>query len=97
MTALTDLKAQLNIVDDDADDGLLNRKIAAAEASVSADIGAETPVSYADAPADLQEAILMKAAHLYENREAVLVGISANELPMGYADLIAPHRKWVFR
>ena len=96
LTALTDLKAQLNIIDDDADDDLLARKIAAAEASVSADIGAATPVVYADAPADLCEAILMKAAHLFENREAVLVGISAQELPLGYADLIAPHRKWVF-
>ena len=96
MTALLDLKAQLNIIDDDADDALLDRKIAAAEASVSADIGALTPVTYGDAPADLREAILMKAAHLFENREAVLVGISAQELPLGYADLIAPHRKWVF-
>lgn len=96
MTALLDLKAQLNIIDDDADDALLERKIAAAEASVSADIGAATPVTYGNAPADLREAILMKAAHLFENREAVLVGVSAHELPLGYADLIAPHRKWVF-
>lgn len=96
MTALSDLKAQLNIIDDNADDDLLIRKIAAAEASVSADIGAVTPVIYGDAPADLQEAILMKAAHLFENREAVLVGINATELPLGYSDLIAPHRKWVF-
>ncbi|WIJ24231.1 head-tail connector protein [Devosia sp. RR2S18] len=96
MTALTDLRAQLNIIDDNADDELLTRKIAAAEASVAADIGAETPVIYGDAPADLQEAILMKAAHLFENREAVLVGVGAQELPLGYADLIAPHRKWVF-
>lgn len=96
MTALSDLIAQLNIIDDEADEYLLMRKIAAAEASVSSDIGAETPITYGDAPADLREAILMKAAHLFENREAVLVGISAQELPMGYADLIAPHRKWVF-
>lgn len=96
MTALIDLKAQLNLIDDDADDALLERKVAAAEASVSADIGAVTPVNYDNAPADLREAILMKAAHLFENREAVVVGISAQELPLGYADLIAPHRKWVF-
>jgi uncharacterized phage protein (predicted DNA packaging) len=96
VTALLDLKAQLNIIDDETDDDLLERKIAAAEASVSADIGAVTPVTYDDAPADLREAIMMKAAHLFENREAVLVGISAQELPLGYADLIAPHRKWVF-
>lgn len=95
MTALASLKAQLNITDD-ADDDLLTGKIAAAEASVSADIGADDPVTYADAPADLREAILMLAAHFYENREAVLVGVGASPLPFGYEHLINPHRKWAF-
>lgn len=95
MTALADLKAQLNITDD-ADDALLERKIAAAEATVTGDIGAETPVAYGTAPADIGEAILMLAAHLYENREAVLVGVGAEALPLGYDHILQAHRKWVF-
>ena len=95
LTALADLKAQLNITDD-ADDALLERKIAAAEAAVTGDIGADDPVTYDAAPADLREAVLMLAAHLYENREAVLVGVGAEALPLGYDHLVQSHRKWVF-
>jgi uncharacterized phage protein (predicted DNA packaging) len=95
MTALDDLKAQLNILDD-ADDALLTRKLAAAEAFVTSDTGADTLISYDDAPADLQEAILMLASHWYENREASVVGVSAALLPLGYRELILPHRTWVF-
>jgi hypothetical protein len=94
-TGLDALKAQLNIVDN-TDDDMLARKLAAAEVMVSNDTGALTPVTYATATADLAEAIMMMAAHFYENREAVLVGITAQTLPLGYADLIASSRKWVF-
>lgn len=96
MTALNDLKAQLNIIDDDADDDLLTGMIADALDHTRSVIGAETPVNYDDAPGGLRRAVLMLAAHFYENREAILVGIGAQELPLGYADLIAPHQKWVF-
>lgn len=95
MTAIEALKAQLNITDD-ADDALLTHKIAAAEATITGDIGAETPVAYGTAPADIGEAILMLAAHLYENREAVLVGVGAEALPLGYEHILQAHRKWVF-
>ena len=95
MTALEALKAQLNITDE-ADDALLERKIAAAEATITNDLAADDPVTFATAPADLCEAILMVAAHLYENREAVLVGVGAEALPLGYEHLIQSHRRWVF-
>jgi uncharacterized phage protein (predicted DNA packaging) len=95
VTALSDLKAQLNIVDA-TDDLLLTRKIAAAEGMVTNDIGSADPVDYDTAVAPLQEAIMMFAAHLYENREAVIVGASAQTLPLGYAELIEPYRAWVF-
>ncbi len=96
MTALADLKGQLNIIDDETDDDLLERKLAAAEEIVTTDIGADEPVTYDSAPASLREAILLLAGHLYENREAVLVGVGADVLPLGYDDLIRRHRKWVF-
>jgi len=96
VTATAALRLQLSLNDDEADDDFLTGRIAAAEAYTTAMIGAETPVAYGDAPADLQLAILMLAAHWYENREATLVGISADELPFGYEALVASHRKWVF-
>lgn len=96
LQSLIDLKAQLNVIDDDADDDLLTGMIADALDHTRSAIGAETPVNYDDAPGGLRRAVLMLAAHFYENREAVLVGVSANELPLGFWELVAPHRKWVF-
>lgn len=95
MTALDALKAQLNITDT-TDDALLMHKIAAAEANLNRDLAADDPVTFATAPADLAEAILLLAGHLYENREAVLVGVGAEALPLGYEHLVQAHRKWVF-
>lgn len=95
MTAIEALKAQLNITDD-TDDALLTHKIAAAEATITNDLAADDPVTFDTAPADLCEAILLLAGHLYENREAVLVGVGAEALPLGYEHLVQAHRKWVF-
>lgn len=47
-------------------------------------------------PADLKLAIKMLVGHWYENREATLVGISAEELPLGVWDIINQHRGWAF-
>jgi len=86
------LKAQLNL-DGTDDDALLTHKIAAAEAWIEAQIG----VAFADLdpyPASLDEAVLQLAAHWYEQREAVLIGVSANEVPFGVRELIASSRVW---
>ncbi|KFL30648.1 hypothetical protein JP75_14340 [Devosia riboflavina] len=96
MTALTDFKGQLNITDDEADDAVLTRMITDALDHTGSAIGADAQLSYDELPGGLRRAVLMLAAHFFENREAVLVGVGTNELPFGYADLIAPHRKWVF-
>lgn len=96
MTALTDLKAQLNIIDDDSEDAALATMITDALDHTNSAIGGNAPISYDDAPGGIRRAVLLLAAHFYENREAVLVGINSNELPLGYYDLIAPHQKWVF-
>lgn len=95
MTAIEALKAQLNITDD-TDDALLAHKIAAAEATITSDLAADDPVTFDTASADLREAILLLAGHLYENREAVIVGVGAEALPLGYEHIIQSHRKWAF-
>lgn len=86
------LKSQLNLTGTD-DDALLSHKIAAAQAWIEDQIG----VAFADLdplPASIDEAVLQLAAHWYEQREAVLIGISANEVPFGVRELIASSRVW---
>ena len=58
------------------------------------DIGATDPVSFDSAAGPLRRAILMRAAHMYANREAVIVGSVTAILPLGYYSLIAPYRNW---
>lgn len=95
MAAVTmaDLKAHLNLTTDQ-DDQLLTGKLEAASAWVGAytasDPGLDTT------PAPINEAILQLAAHLYENREASLVGVTASALPFGFLDLLAPYRAFSF-
>jgi uncharacterized phiE125 gp8 family phage protein len=43
-------------------------------------------------PKGLQAALLTLLRHWYENREAVIVGSSANEIPMGTQYMMMPHR-----
>lgn len=89
---VADLKAHLNLTTD-TDDALLTKKIAAAEAWIVKYTGEEMPEVVED---DLKEAVRQLAAHLYENREATLIGITASELPFGLLDLLAPYRAWSF-
>ncbi|RMF11098.1 MAG: hypothetical protein D6773_00370 [Alphaproteobacteria bacterium] len=44
----------------------------------------------ADVPEPIRQAILLLIGHLYENREAVTVGVSAADLPLGVSHLVAP-------
>lgn len=94
IVTVEDTKAHLNITTD-ADDALIAAKIEAAEAFV--DGWLETKLAdMAEVPADLKEAIRQLVGHLYENREASLVGISADELPLGFWDIVNQHRAWSF-
>ncbi|GLK76707.1 hypothetical protein GCM10008171_19610 [Methylopila jiangsuensis] len=94
--SLADMRAHLGLTDDFGadDDVLIVNKVAAATAHVEAAAG----LSFDDfetvdaVPADLKEAIRMLAAHLYENREASIVGVSASAIPFGFDDLVRPHR-----
>lgn len=47
-------------------------------------------------PADLEQAVLMLAADWYENREASLVGVSAQPIPFGVHAIVNEHREWSF-
>lgn len=96
MSILTvaDLKAHMNIVTND-DDALIASKIDAAEEWIGSFIG--TPLEdLEDVPAPLCEAVRQLVAHLYENREATLVGLSMTDVSPGLYELMAPHREWVF-
>ncbi|MDW9841140.1 phage gp6-like head-tail connector protein [Sinorhizobium meliloti WSM1022] len=90
IVTLSLLKSQLNI-DHDVDDALLQHKIAAAEDWTSAYLG-RSLAGFDFVPAGVVEAVLQLASHLYENREAVLVGVNAYELPYGVIELLRPHR-----
>lgn len=92
--SVDDAKAHLNITTD-ADDALIEGKIEAAEAWVSRWL--ETPLAeMAEVPGDLKEAVRQLVGHLYENREATLIGVTAEEVPFGIWDIINQHRAWSF-
>lgn len=42
-------------------------------------------------PAPIRQAMLLLIGHYYENRESVVVGKAANELPMAVESLLAPY------
>jgi len=101
IVTLADMKAHLGIVDD-ADDALISDKIDAAQAWLEQMLGysieeefpsEDSPAAY---PADLVEAIKQQAAHMFENREATLVGVSIVETPAAVADTIRNRRAYTW-
>lgn len=92
--SIEDIKAHANITIA-TDDTLLASKIEAAEAWI--DRWLPTPMAeMSEVPADLKEAIRQLVAHLYENREATLIGISGEEVPFGVWNILDQHREWAF-
>ncbi|WP_051423957.1 head-tail connector protein, partial [Martelella sp. AD-3] len=47
-------------------------------------------------PPVLAEAVMQLAAHWYENREAVLIGVTAMPMPLGLREIIREYREWSF-
>jgi Phage gp6-like head-tail connector protein len=95
---LDDIKAHLNVTIT-ADDAMLTDKITAAQECVENFVGAKLDDAHEfpdGTPEPLKEAVRQLAAHFYENREPVLVGVTAQTLPLGVFDLVGPYRKWVF-
>ena len=54
---------------------------------------AASPIDLADnVPNSIKTAISMLVAHLYENREIAMVGLSASETPMSYQTILASYK-----
>jgi len=103
IVTVSQLKEQINFSDDlgAADDALIDRKIAAAQDHVERLLGFKIEDVYGGQtqetiPPSLIEAVCQLAAHWYENREASLIGVGAQELPMGVADIVRNYRQWSF-
>lgn len=95
---LTALKKHCNILDD-TDNEVLTRFLGAASAHVERQLGfklTDTEQFPEGAPADVEQAILMLAAHWFENREASIVGVSAQAVPFGFDEIIREHRSYSF-
>ncbi|MGV8831253.1 MAG: head-tail connector protein [Devosia sp.] len=96
------LKAQLNMTTDEGDEidnAVLPQLLAAATAHVERILGytLDDIVALPDgAPADLEQAVLMVAAHWYGEREAVLIGVSGQEVPFGAAQILGEYRNYTF-
>ncbi|PWL18145.1 DNA-packaging protein [Falsochrobactrum shanghaiense] len=103
IVTLQELKDQLNFTADQGvnDDALLSRKLKAAQNYIESLLGFKLEETYGGAdqeevPAALVEAIYQTAAHWYENREAVLVGVNAQDLPFGVWPIVNEFRRYVF-
>jgi uncharacterized phiE125 gp8 family phage protein len=55
-------------------------------------ITVKAQVGYVEIPADLKSAALLLIGHLYDNREAVVIGTIPSEVPLAYESLIQPYR-----
>jgi hypothetical protein len=99
MISTDDLRRHLNITGTD-DDVLLADKILAASEWVSLYTaipnGCDPDDATCSIPEPVKEAVRQLAAHLYENREASLIGVTSQSLPFGLLDLLMPYRAWVF-
>lgn len=95
MTSLEMLKRQLNLVGTTDDDAQLSLYLETAIEMTRKQIGAET-LDFDEAPAPLKLAVMMLAAHYYENREATTDEKPVNPIPFGYLDICASYRTWEF-
>ncbi|MGY3575283.1 head-tail connector protein [Bradyrhizobium sp. USDA 4504] len=93
MITLDQAKAHLNVTTE-FDDALIQGKLDAAKAWVAAYTAGDVDSDTTAAP--VREAVLQLTAHLYENRETSLVGVTAQSLPFGLLDLLSPYRAFSF-
>ena len=95
---LTALKEHCNVLGDD-DNAVLGRLLDAAKAHTERQLGfklTDTEQFPEGPPADIEQAVLMLAAHWFENREASIVGVSAQPIPFGFDEIIREHRGYSF-
>lgn len=95
-------KAHLNMTDsegDEIDEAVLQRFLDAAKAHCERILGYKltSAVQLPDGPpADLEQAVLMLGAHWYSEREAVLIGVTGQDVPFGIAQILGEHRSYTF-
>lgn len=95
IVTLSEMKAELGITDD-ADDAMITAKIGEAQAYIEQVLGYGIETQFPTVPADLKAAVKMQAAHLYENREATIAGVSLQIVPSGLDDILRERRSYVF-
>lgn len=94
MINLQDAKEHLNVTTT-IDDQVIMRLIDVAKNWLDHAVGYSVLERYPyPTPAALDHALLLMVGHLYANREATLVGVTAQELPLGVNDLISGFRDW---
>jgi hypothetical protein len=91
---LDDAKAHMNVFIDD-DDALITNKIAAAEAWIGEFVGQDLS-TFDPLPQPIFEATRQLVSHLYNNRDAALIGTNIVQNCPGLFDLLAPYRTWTF-
>jgi hypothetical protein len=94
MITLRQAKAHLNMGTTTFDDELIADKLTAAKAWVSDYTGADVDLD--STPQPVLEAVLILTAQLFDNREISTQGLTAQQLPFGFLDLLAPYRAWAF-
>jgi uncharacterized phage protein (predicted DNA packaging) len=97
IVTLDEVKAHLNVTND-VDDTLILAKADAAQNHIERLLGFEIAVEFEGVtiPPALKECVCQLAAHWFENREATLVGVNAQTLPMGVDAIVNEYRDWSF-
>ena len=63
--------------------------------TVTIDIVVGYGAASSDVPPDIIQAMYLLLGHIYEAREAVVIGSTVGDLPFGVAQMLDPHRFWV--
>lgn len=96
VVTLADMKAELGITDD-TDDAMITAKIDEAQAWLESFLGYSITTQFPDgAPDDIVMAVKMQTAHLFENREASVVGVAIQLAPNGVDDVIRNRRSYAW-
>ena len=101
IVSLEQAKQHLRL-DHDDDDGLIQLYMSAAQERIEAYLNRFVVEDISDVSsteivvnAAIQAAALLYIGHLERNRETVVVGMTAIELPNGFECLLNPYRLWM--
>lgn len=93
IVTLSEVKQHLRIMHDD-EDTLITDKIDAAQSAIEQMLGYTITDRFETVPADLKEAVRQLTAHMFENREASVIGLSTAILPLGVSTIVQNRRDW---